>query len=121
MTAYSGPNLPAIFTEAFRGLREFDKNLITELGKWDIGLKSILDRGISFSDNIDAVSISFTSSGTPDAENTVAHTLGKVPTGFLVYDLNKGAVVYRGTTSWTATNIYLKVNTASTAVKAWVF
>jgi len=121
MTAYSGPNLPAIFTENFGKLREFDKNLVTELSRWDSILKAILDRGVSFSDNVDSVSISFTSSGTPDAENTVAHTLGKAPTGFLVYDINKGAVVYRGSTAWTAANIYLKVNTATTAVKAWVF
>lgn len=121
MTKYQEPNFPAIYTESFTKLREFDKNLITVLGAWGQVLKAILDGGISFEDNVDVELITFTSSATPDAENAVAHTLGKIPTGFLVYSLNKGAVVYNGTTANTKTQIFLKVNVASTTIKAWVF
>lgn len=120
MSTYQEPNFPALFTEEKQVSPTFRK-LITVLAQWSFNLKGILDRGISFTDNIDAVDIEFTSSATPDAENTVTHTLGKVPTGFIVYDINKGAVVYKGTTSWTKTTIYLKVNTATTIVKAKVF
>lgn len=94
----------------FKAVQDFAKNVVT-----------ILNRGIAFDDNVDCRDCQFTSSGTPDAENTVAHTLGKVPTGFIVYSINKGAVVYKGTTAWTSTNIYLKVNVATVAVKIKVF
>ena len=121
MTKFQEPNYPAIFTESYNTLRQFDKNLVTVLGELSLNLKAILDHGISISDNVDWVSISFTSSSTPDAENTIAHALGKIPEGFILYDIDKGAVVYRGTTSWTKTQIYLKVNTANVAIKAWIF
>lgn len=121
MTQYREPQFPAIFVDNTPNLRDFDRKMITVLGQQASNLKAILDRGISFDDNLDVASISFASSATPDAENTVPHLLGKMPTGFLIYDIDKGAVVYRGPTTWTKTNIYLKVNTASVAVKAWVF
>lgn len=78
---------------------------------------NILNRGITFGENVDCRLITFTSSATPDAENTVAHTLGKVPIGYIVYGKNKAGDVYTGTTTWTNTNIYLKVAVASVAVK----
>ena len=81
----------------------------------------ILNRGIAFGDNIDCRLVSFTSSATPDAENTIVHTLGKIPTGYIVYSIDKAAIIYNGTTTWTATNIYLKANVASTTAKIIVF
>lgn len=121
MTKYKEPQFPAIFVDDALELREFDRKLITVLGAQASNLKSILDSGISLQDNLDIDFISFTSSVTPDAENTVPHLLGKEPVGFMVYDIDKGAVVYRGITAWTKTNIYLKVNVATVAVKAWIF
>lgn len=56
----------------------------------------------------------FTSSATPDAENTIAHTLGSIPTGYIVINQNKAASLYANGTSWTSSNIYLKCNIAST-------
>lgn len=97
-------------TDLFRILSEFFRKVVT-----------ILNRGITFSENVDCRLDSFTSSGTPDAENTIAHGLGKVPIGYIIYGLNKAAIVYTGTTTWTSTNIYLKVNVASVAVKIIVF
>lgn len=94
----------------FNAVQNFAKNIV-----------SILNRGIIFDDNVDCRRVTFTSSATPDAENTVAHDLGKVPTGYIIYSLNKAAVVYLGTTTWTSSNIYLKVNVASVAVKIIVF
>lgn len=87
----------------------------------ELNLDAMLNRGLRFQDNFDCKLVSFTSSVTPDAENTVAHTLGRIPTGFIVYSLDKGAVVYLGGTTWTATNAYLKVNTATTATKVIFF
>ncbi len=121
MTQFKQPQFPAAFANSNPPLREFDKQLVMVLASMASNLKAILEQGISVEDNLDAALISFSSSGTPDAENTVAHALGKIPTGFVVYSLDKGAVVYKGTTAWTETNIYLKVNVASVAVMAWVF
>lgn len=71
--------------------------------------------------NIDAVYVEFTSSATPDAENTIPHKLGRVPRGIIVVMQDKAASVYKGTTAWTSSNIYLKVNTASVTIKLLVF
>lgn len=82
---------------------------------------AILNRGITFTDNVDCVLITITTSATPDAENTVAHTLGKVPTGYIVYSQDKAASLYLGTTAWTSSNVYLKSNVASVTFKLIVF
>ena len=117
MSRYADPVFPAVFTASQNELRQFDRDLITALGNWSLSQKGILDRGISLDDNIDCDIVEFTSSATPDAENTVAHNLGKVPEHVIVTSLDKGAVIYKGTTAFTATNVYLKATLASTAVK----
>ena len=81
----------------------------------------ILNRGIIFEDNIDCVLVTLTSSATPDVENTVAHTLGKVPKGYLVYGQDKAGSLYKGTTTWTNSNIYLKSNVASVTFNIIIF
>lgn len=70
---------------------------------------------------LDSKTITFTSSATADAENTIAHTLEKVPTNFIKVNQNKASSVYKGTTAWTKDNIYLKVNVASTEVAVLIF
>lgn len=81
----------------------------------------ILNRGIRFTDNVDCRSISLTTSGTPDASNTIAHTLGKIPIGYIVVYQNKAASLYDGGTTWTDTNIYLKSNVATVNFRIIVF
>ncbi len=98
-----------------------DQNLEKLLNDQDQILDTVLNKGLSFGDNFDGVFVTFTSSATPDAENTVTHTLGKIPTGFIVTNINKASVVYANGTAWTAANIYLKVNVASTAITIFVF
>ncbi len=120
MSTYQEPNFPALFGQE-TDIREFRRKLITILSQWSQNLKFILDRGISWTDNIDAVDVTFTSSATPDQENTVAHTLGKVPAGVIVYSQDKAGSVYNGTTAFTKTSVYLKCNVASATVKIKVF
>jgi hypothetical protein len=58
----------------------------------------------------------FTTSATPDAENTVAHGLGAIPVGYIICHQSKAGSLYQGPTTgtnWTATNIYLKCDVAS--------
>ena len=83
--------------------------------------RAILNGGISFVDNVNCKLITFTSSATPDAENTIAHTLGKIPSGYIVYNQNKAGSLYNGTTTFTTTNIYLKCSVASVTYKIIVF
>jgi len=117
MTSYK----PVHLTSVLRGTDVDLMELMRRLEEFDRNLGAILNRGILFGDNVDCASIEFTSSATANAENAVVHTLGKVPTGFIVYSLDKAATIYNGTTAHSKTTIYLKSNAASTAVKAWVF
>lgn len=64
----------------------------------------------------------FTTSGTPNAENTIAHTLSATPIGYIVCGQDKAGSLYQLTdtgTAWTSTSIYLKCSVAS--VKFMVF
>jgi hypothetical protein len=58
----------------------------------------------------------FTTSATPDAENTIAHTVGSIPIGVIIMHQDKAGSLYQGPTTgtnWTATNVYLKCDVAS--------
>lgn len=72
--------------------------------------------------NIDGMFVTFTTSATPDAENTVTHNLGRIPVGYIVTDSNKAGVVYSSSKgSWTAATMRVKCNVASTTVTLLVF
>jgi len=117
MTAYRPLQLESVL----RGSTVDVMALVQRLSEYDLNMKAILDRGGVFNDNFDGVTVSFTSSGVADTENTVPHTLGKIPTSFIVLSLDKAAAVYKGTTTFTTTNIYLKSNVASTVIKVLIF
>ena len=57
----------------------------------------------------------------PDTEDTTAHTLGKVPTGFFVISQDKAGSLYDSGTAFTATNIFTKCDVASVTFKIIVF
>ena len=57
----------------------------------------------------------FTTSGTPDAENTVTHTVGSVPIGYIVLKQDKAGSLYLGSSAWTSTDVYLKCDVATVA------
>lgn len=96
--------------DVFKTLQDFFNRIV-----------AILNRGISFSDNVDCVLVSFTSSATPDNSNTIPHALGKVPSGYIVYSQDKAGSLYLSGTTWTSTNVYLKCNVASVAVRIILF
>ena len=93
-----------------------DDSNIKKLG---IGLGTAGDG--TYASKINGIYQVFTTSATPDAENTIAHELGRVPVGYIVVSVDKAAVLYKGTTAWTSTNIYLKCNVASTAYTILIF
>ena len=58
----------------------------------------------------------FTTSATPDAENTIPHTVGSVPLGYEILWQDKAGSLYQSPTNgtdWTSTDIYLKCSVAS--------
>jgi len=57
----------------------------------------------------------FTTSATPDAENTIAHTMKTAPIGYIVLNQDKAGSLYDSGTAWTSSSIYLKSDVASVA------
>jgi hypothetical protein len=100
---------------------QHEEDLYNSLREFIDDVTKILNRGILFSDNMDARLVTFTSNATPDTEDTTAHGLGRVPTGFIVYSQNKAGSLYNGGTAHNATNIYTKCNVASVTFKVIVF
>ncbi len=87
---------------------------------------SFLDRNGAITNNakagnIDGMWIVYTSNGTADTEDTIAHELGRLPVGMFVGLPDKAAVVYAGTTTWTLSNIYLRASVATVLVNILVF
>lgn len=99
----------------------FDRGLEEELLRFMGELSGILNGGVTFADNFNAQIITISDTGVADAQNTVTHTLQRVPIGFIVLNRNKGGVMYDAGTAWTTTNLYLKCTTANTTVKLLVF
>ncbi len=71
--------------------------------------------------NLSAVYCVFTSNGTANTQDTVPHTLGRIPLGYIVVEQDKAGTVYDGGTTFTDTNLYLKTTVASVAWKLLVF
>lgn len=68
--------------------------------------------------NISGQWVTYTSNGAANTEDTIAHTIGSIPLGYLVVSQNKAGTIYQqaGTgTAWTSSNIYVKCNVASVA------
>ena len=103
-----------------RPMQEQIRDLQTQMGK----LFDCLQGRVSFGtgvDGVDGQNVSgqfqtYTSNATPDTEDTLAHTIGSVPLGYIVFTQNKAGSLY-GTaslgTAWTSSNIYLKCSVSS--------
>lgn len=96
------------------------KNLQLALRDYTAKLGQILNKGLRFEDNLSSYIGSTTTPGA-DVEFSISHGLKRVPVGYLVIGQDKAAVVYNGSTSWTADVIYLKCNTATVIVKVIIF
>jgi hypothetical protein len=117
VTAYTGIQVGSLVTQG----PDFQQRLLKVMNELNNTLRAMLNRGLSFDDNVDCRIVSFTSNAVADTEDTVAHTLGKVPRYMIPVSLNKAAVVYKGATAWTISRIYVKTNAASTAVSLLIF
>lgn len=99
----------------------FDSHLSEELSRYSQDLARVLNAGLKFADNFNAQIKEVTTNGSANTEDAVSHTLGRTPIGFLILNRDKAGIVYDSGTSWTATNIYLKCNVASVAIKIMIF
>lgn len=109
-----------ILTAARESLTKFESDLIRSLFEHDDNLSSLLDKGLSFDENLDSVYVTFTTDATPGNEVIVPHNLERVPTGYIPVSKDKAADVYN-TTALDKDNLYLKSDVASAAIKLLVF
>jgi hypothetical protein len=106
-----------------RAKNQQESDLFQSLDQLIKELRVILNGGLNFTDNFDAKILDYVSHGTPDTEKVLAHTLGKVPAGYIVYRQDKAGSLYTSTggTTWTTTAIYLKCTVATVAFKLIIF
>lgn len=121
MTSFSSPTLPAISVQYYGQMRNLDVDLLKTINEITRNLDAILNRGISFSDNVDCRLATVTSDATPGNEFSVAHKLGKIPTGRIIYSQNKAGTLYNGTSANTSTTIYFKSDVGTCVFKIIVF
>jgi hypothetical protein len=122
MSSYKNPNLPALLVnrQVYPDIRKFDQDLLNTLNEISRNLDSILNRGISFDDNVDARRVTVTSHGSPGTEFSVSHELGKVPIGRIIYSQSGAGSLYDSGTN-DATTMYFKSDAASVTFKIIVF
>lgn len=120
MSLYTAPKLPPIFLDGPVS-NSFARELISALSEWSLRIKAILDRGISFDDNVDCRRVSVASHATPGTEFSVAHTLGKLPTGYIVAGQTAAGSLYDGATANTKTTLYLKSDASAATFRIIVF
>ncbi len=53
--------------------------------------------------------------GVTTAQTTIAHNLSRTPLEVFVLDRDAGATVFRGSTAWNGTNIFLQASAVVTA------
>lgn len=100
---------------------EYTKDLDLALRRWSDKVQEIIDGGFRLDENADVGIKTVTTSATPDEESAVAHGLGRSPIGYAVISKDKAAHIYDGSTSWDATNIYVRSDIASVTTKLLIF
>ena len=74
-------------------------------------IQDLFSNNITFGDNFNGQIVSAVFA-TANAEVTIAHTLNRVPTGFIPVLPSVAMSVYNGSTPWTASSVYLKSTVA---------
>jgi len=98
--------------------KEFFNWIRILVNKGKIAFGSVVDG--NHGENIEGEHQVIADTGDANTEFSVTHTLGRIPTGYLVTSNNKAAVVYTGTTTWTSTTIYLRCDAANCAISVFI-
>lgn len=102
---------------------------LTDVAKWITNIvtrfRRTVDGHLGFGDGSDpdnmfGVWASYTTNASANTEDAITHNLGVVPVGYLVFSQDKAASLYKSTSAWTTTQIFLKCSTASVAVKIFI-
>jgi len=93
--------------------KPFEGGLAKELLNYSFSLSELLNGGLKFTENFNCESHAVADTGAANTEFAVAHTLKRVPTGYLVIKNSTTGAVYDGATTWTTTNIYLRCSIAN--------
>lgn len=112
-------NIPSV-SGPFKNLRPFDFDLVRMLDTMASNLAALFDKGIGIPDNMDVQILDYVSNAAPDTQDSVAHTLKRIPTGYIVAGLDKAGIVYTSG-AFTNTALLLKCSVASAAIKLVVF
>ncbi len=116
---FNRPHLPNPSLENRSQIRKVDDDLFRYLNELDESLISMFIRGLNFDDNFDSCFVDYVSHVTANTQSTVAHTLGRTPTGYIPVTKNKAADVYN-TTAPDENNLYLKCSVSSATIKLLV-
>ena len=84
-------------------------------------IREILNKGLLFADNFDAYIATVLTDATQGVETAITHGLKRTPTGFLVFEKDKAAHVYTGSTAKNATTYYIRSDIASVTVTLMIF
>jgi len=103
-----------------------DKQVDSTLFKMNQDIASVINGNLTFgtpamgTDNISGVWFTGVTPSTPGVEFIIAHNLGRVPNGFLIFSIDQAGIVYKGTTTWDTSKIFLKCNVASANVVIFI-
>jgi hypothetical protein len=99
------------------------------LSRWLTYIARAINKNISYGStmdntdgdmNLDIFKATGDAPGTANTEFAIAHTLGRQPITIVGQDTNNGGLLYRSTTTWTDTHIYLKCTQASSVYRVIV-
>jgi len=93
-------------------LRTIDKDLIN--------LFTAMQKRLTLKDNLAGETVSVADTGSANTEFTVSHSLGSVPAGFFLINIDSAGVVYDSGTAWTSSAVYLKCSAANAAVTVYL-
>jgi hypothetical protein len=113
-------NVPTIFGKELPNMRPFDLDLVRFLDTMASNLAALFDKGIGIDDNLDVQIVDYTTNAVANTQDTVAHTLKRVPEGYIVVSVDKAGVIYKSG-AFTATDLLLKCNVATVVAKLIVF
>jgi len=108
-----------------KGLLRWAEDVSASLGRLLSDLSTVINGNLGFGDGVDADNlrgkwITYTTNGTPDTEDAIAHSLGVVPVGVLEMKKPSAGFLYKGASAWTTTHIYMKCSSSSQSVTLFV-
>lgn len=114
-------DVPPLYSSVYGKIRKYDEDLAKMIQALVGNLSRMFDGSISVSENLDSEIVSVTSDPIADTQFAVAHTLKRVPVGYVIVSRDQGGIVYDSGTAFTATQIFLKCTTTSTVLKVLIF